>query len=159
MNHTEIHAAYSILERGIRAKVRAPLFLRLIGIKFLPLLIRRLYAGTLLKIVPHYLKTGITQEQLKEITLEEGLSLMDKHGKAISRCVAIAVVNRRYDLGLSRLLAWYMLGYMDWREILKLLETVLIYGGIGDFMSTTRLIRGLKITDPAQKLGQKKKGS
>lgn len=159
MESIELHAAYSILERGIRAKVKAPLFFRMLGKKTVSVTISRLYAGTLLKIVPIWLSTGIKQAQLDEIPLEDGLKLMELHGKSIARCVAIAVINRRYDFGMHRILAWYLLGYMDWKMLLKMLEVVLIYSGVGDFMSITRLIQASKITAPNQNLGQKKKGS
>ena len=156
---TELHAAYSILERGARSKVRAPLFLRLFRIKTISLTIRMLYAGTLIRASRRYLATGIKDEQLKEMTLEESLEVQAKHGNAIARCVATAVINSRYlDWILGRWLGGYLLDNLPWREIRALLEYTLVYGGISDFMPTTRLVRAVKITDP-QNQGQKKKGS
>lgn len=159
MEQQELHAAYSILERGVRAKVRAPLFLRLFRIKTISLTLKMLFAGTLLRVSALYLSTGIKDAQLKEMTLEESLEVLAKHGKAISRCVATAVINSQYlDWLIGRWLAGYLLRNMPWRELRTLLEYTLLYGGISDFMPTTRLVRSIKITDP-QNQGQKKKGS
>jgi len=118
-----------------------------------------LYAGTLIRASRRYLATGIKDEQLKEMTLEESLEVQAKHGNAIARCVATAVINSRYlDWILGRWLGGYLLDNLPWREIRALLEYTLVYGGISDFMPTTRLVRAVKITDP-QNQGQKKKGS
>jgi len=158
--NTELHAAYAVMERGVRAKVRAPLFLRLIGIKKIPITLRKLYAGTLFRVSAIYLSTGITAEDLKETTTEHALELMHKHGDAIYRAVACALINRKL-LGwlFTKWLAGYLKENLSLKETLTLLEICLIYNGVSDFMSTTRLVRALKITEP--NLGQKKseKGS
>ncbi len=156
----ELHAAYAVMERGVRAKVRAPLFLRLIGIKTIPITLKKLYAGTLFRVSAIYLSTGITEEDLKETSTEHALELMHKHGDAIYQAVACALINSKL---LGRLfttpLARYLKENLTWKETLILLEICLVYNGVSDFMNTTRLVRALKITDP--NLGQKesKKGS
>jgi hypothetical protein len=156
----ELHAAYAVMERGVRAKVRAPLFLRLIGIKSIPITLRKLYAGTLFRVSAIYLSTGITAEDLKETSTEHALELMHKHGDAIYQAVACALINSKL-LGrlFTKWLARYLKENLTLRETLLLLEICLVYNGVADFMNTTRLVRALKITDP--NLGQKEntKGS
>lgn len=158
MANTELHAAQSILERGVRARVRAPLFLRLIGIKHLNLTLRRLYAGTLFHVSELYLMTGITEEELKEVTAEKATELMSKHGKTIAKAVACALLNGRWRIRLfSGMLGRYLMDHMAMRELVVLLEICLIHNGTSDFMNCTRYLRAMKITDPS--LGQKRKGS
>lgn len=157
--NTELRAAQSILERGIWAEVKAPLFLRLFGKKTLKLKVRKLYAGTLLHVAECYLSTGIKEEQLKEIESEAALELMAKHGRAICKAVAMAILNDKWKIRwLSGWLAGYLLRHLDWMRILKMLEFALVYNGTVDFMSTTRLVRAMKITDPANQ-GQTKKAT
>lgn len=153
---TELHAANSILERGIRAKVRAPFLLRVFGIKTIPVTLHKLYAGTLMRVSAHYLATGITDEDLKEISTEKAIELMARHGRIIYRAVACALLNSRSrDWLLGRLIAWYIRENMTVRDALLLLEVSLLYNGTSDFMTTTRYIRMMKLTDPTN-LGHEK---
>lgn len=152
----ELHAAYAVLERGVRANVRAPLFLRLIGIKKIRFTLKQLYGGTLFRVSAIYLSTGITEEDLKETTTERALELLHKHGDAIYQAVACAIINNK-TLGrlFTKPLARYLKENLSLNETMMLLNICLIYNGVSDFMSITRLVRGLKITDP--NLGQKTK--
>ncbi|PSL06539.1 hypothetical protein CLV48_102356 [Cecembia rubra] len=161
MKHqTELNAAVSILERGIRAKVRAPFFLRILGRKHISIRIRKLYAGTLLECSAAYLATGIKEEELKEVDTERALELMQLHGIKIAEAVAIAALNSKWKIRMfSKMMASFLVWNMHWRELFALLEFILVYNGTSDFMNTTRLLRAAKITDPSN-LGQnKKKGS
>lgn len=158
-NQTEARAAKGILERGIRTKVRAPFFLRLLRIKTIPLTLRMLYGGTLFRVSEYYLSTGITSDELKEVSAERALELQAKHGKTIYRAVACALLNgRRRDWLFGKLLANHLLENMPIREALLLLEICLIHNGTADFMSITRYVRNLMITEPTNQ-GQKKAGS
>jgi hypothetical protein len=158
--NTELHAAYAVLERGVRAKVRAPLFLRMLGIKTIPITLTKLYAGTLFRVSALYLSTGITEDDLKETDTEKALELMSKHGKAIYLAVACALINSK-TLGriFAKPLAGYLRESLTVRETMTLLEICLIYNGVSDFMTTTRYLRALKITDPNLGQKEKKKGS
>ncbi|MDO9554526.1 hypothetical protein [Rhodonellum sp.] len=158
--NTELHAANAILERGVRAKVRAPFFCRWIGIKNINLTLKKLYAGTLFRISAYYVQTGITEEQLKEVTAHEAILLMATHGVTISKAVACGIINSQFRGWMfTRLLAWYIRENMPNSKILMLYEICLLHNGTSDFMTITRYVRMLKITDPTG-LGQKaKKGS
>lgn len=157
--HTEIRAAQGILERGIRAKVRAPFFLRLFRIKTINITLHRLYAGTLFQVSEYYLSTGITDEQLKELKTEDALGLMKKHGDAIFRCIACALLNNRLLIRwLTKPLASYLRANMHMQDALAMLEVVLLYNGTADFISITRYVRSLMITEPTNQ-GHEKAGS
>lgn len=155
----ELLAAQTILERGIRAKVRAPFFLRIFRIRSITLVLRPLYAGTLIRVAAEYFKTGISLDELEKNSNEDALSILSVHGKAVSMAVAVALLNSRWKI---RLFAGWMSGYlmdnMRWKEMLQMLHVALIHNGTADFINTTRLVRTVMITEPKDP-GQKKKGS
>lgn len=140
--------------------MRSPFFLRWIGKKKIHLTVSSPVEGALMVAAEHYLKTGLTLEDLEEPTTEQALSIMRTHGKAIEKAVAAAWLNGYWAIKLfTRLVAWYMRWNAEPRHILHVAQLVLLYGGIQDFMSTTRSVRLLKVTE--SKLGQSKttKGS
>lgn len=156
---TELHAAEAILQRGQKVKARAPLLFRLIGIKRITLTLRMPFAGTLHRVAAYYLKTGITVAQLEDVAAEEALELMVKHGDNIRKAVACALLNGYWSgLLFTRPLAWYLKWGLHDKTIFRILNLLIAFGGLADFMNTTRYIRGMMITAP--NLGQKKtKGS
>lgn len=155
----EQKAAETILQRGVKVKARAPLLLRMIGIKRITLTLRQPTAGTLMRVASYYLRTGITVEELSDITAERAIELMALHGGSIRLAVATAILNGWLSGWLLiRPVAWYLKWTQSERSICTLMDMLISYGGAKDFMDTTRYIRGMKITAP--NLGQtKKKGS
>jgi hypothetical protein len=147
-----------ILKRGARLKMRSPFFLRWIGIPYLYLTITSPYEGTLMRVARYYLGTGISLENITDSTAEEALSIMSVHGKAIEKAVATAWLNG-YWAGMifTRPLAWYIRWHCTAQEVMTVAGLILLYGGVKDFMTTTRSVHYLKVTEP--NLGQKTKGS
>lgn len=155
---TELHAAEAILQRGQKVKARAPLLLRLIGIKRITLTLRMPFAGTLDRVAIYYLKTGIPVEKLNDISAEEALVLRAEHGDNLRKAVACALLNGYWSGWLfTRPLAAYLKWSLHDKTIFKILNLLIAFGGLADFMTTTRYIRGMRITAP--NLGQKTKGS
>lgn len=155
----ERHTADLILKRGVRLELRAPLFLRLFGKKTLKLTVKSPYEGTLQRVSRYYLSTGIKSEQLDNITHEEALSLMLVHGPQITKAVACAWLNGWISGWLfTRPLAWYMRWHARPEDILVIATMILLYGGVSDFMNTTRSVRMMKTTSPRIE-GQARKGS
>lgn len=155
---TERLAAETILQRGVKVKARAPLLLRLVGIKRITLRLRQPMSGTMLRVSSYYLRTGITSEQLDNVTTEQAMAIMAVHGKSIRRAVATAIIND-WLLGrwFVRPVAWYLQWHLSEETICTLMDILVTYGGLKPFMTTTRYIRGMRLTSP--NLGQKKKGS
>lgn len=151
-------AADIILQRGVTVKIPAPLFLRIFGKKKISLTVTAPYEGTLHRIASYYLNTGLTVERLEDVTVEDALEIMAKHGDAICKAVAVAVLNG-YWAGkfFTKPLAWYLKWNCLPRELFMLLSIVIIHGGSSDFMNTTRSVRMMKLTTP--NLGQKTEGS
>ena len=151
-------AADQILERGARMKMRAPLLLRLIGIKEIGITIKSPYEGTLHRVASYYLATGIKSEQLDDITHEQALGLMVAHGKDLRKAVACAWLNGYWRGKLfTNIAATYMKWHCKPVEICTIATIVLIYGGAADFMNTTRSVRMMKLTTP--RTGQENQGS
>lgn len=153
----EKRTADVLLQKGVKIKVRSPWFMRLFT-KTITLTVSSLFEGTIHRVARYYLATGITQEQLDNITIEQAFMLMKHHGRNFNKAVACAVLNG-YVKGwlFVRPLAWYLRWHSKPNEILALLNYILLYSGIEDFMNTTKLVRKMKLTQP--KTGQKAQGS
>ena len=151
-------AAETILQRGVRLKVRAPFLLRCLGKKTVSLTITMPTAGTLARISSHYLSTGLKSHQLEDTTVEQAHALMAIHGKSINRAVACAILNGYWSGKLfTRLMAWYLKWHAEQHQIAAIASMLLIYGGVSHFINTTRSVRAMKTTTPH--LGQKNQGS
>lgn len=155
---TELHAAETILQRGVKVKARAPLLLRLIFIRSVNVKLRNPTAGTMMRVAAQYLRTGLDSHKLDELSAEQAMAIMAVHGKALRKAVAAAVLNG-WIRGwvLTKPVAWYLKWHLTDREICTMMNLLITYGGTRDFIDTTRYIRAMKITSP--NLGQKKKGS
>jgi hypothetical protein len=155
---TEKLAADLILRRGARIKMRAPLFLRLLGKKDVSVIVRAPLEGTMMRVASYYLGTGLAQEKLQNISHEQALAVMAVHGKAINKCVACGILNGYWSgKYFTNLLAWYLRWHCKPEELLMIANILLLYGGVSDFMSTTRSVRLMKLTGP--RLGQDQEGS
>lgn len=153
---SELRAAELLLKRGVRIPMRSPFFMRWLGKKTIHLTISSPYEGALIAASEHYLKTGLTMEELEDCTTEQALSILRAHGKAIELAVACVWLNGYWAI---RLFAGMLARYMRWncepQHIMYVAQLVLLYGGVKDFMNTTRSVRLLKVTEP--NLGQKAK--
>lgn len=154
----EKFAADTILQKGVAIKVLAPFFLRWFGKKTISLTITSPFEGTMHRIARYYLSTGITTDQLEGITVEKATELHLKHSKAISKAVAVAVLNG-YVKGLlfTKFLAWYLRWHLTPQIMLSLVSILILHGGTQDFITITKSVRKMKLTTPT--LGQKVKGS
>ncbi|NJB36390.1 hypothetical protein [Croceivirga sp. JEA036] len=154
---TEMLAAQTILQRGVKFKIAAPFFIRWLK-KSVTITVTAPYYGTLLRISAYYLSTGLKDEKLDQLSVEESLQIMAVHGTTIAKAVACAMLNGNWSGRLfTKPLAWYLKWHCKPAELLALTSALLVYGGSADFMSTTRLVRSLKVTTP--NLGQTPQGS
>ena len=160
LNSTEVErlAADQILEKGVRMQLRAPFLFRLFGKRTVGLTVRAPYIGTMIRVSRLYLNTGITDDKLNDISHEEAHALMAVHGVSISKAVACAWLNG-YFLGwlFTKLLARYIRNHATAKELMVVTTMLLIYGGVSDFINTTRSVRDMKMTAPMK--GQKTQGS
>ena len=145
---TEKFAADTILQKGVKVKVPAPFFIRWFK-KTIALKLSSPLEGTMHRVASYYLATGMTQDQLESLTTEEALQLQIKHGKTISRAVAVAILNGYWSGKLlTKPLAWYLRWHLKPRELYVLTTTLLLFGGVQDFINTTKSVRQMKLTTP-----------
>ena len=154
----EKFAADTILQRGVKVTIPSPFFLRWFGKKTIAITITSPFEGTMHRVASYYLSTGITTDQLEGISIEKASELHAKHGKTISKAVAVAVLNG-YVKGklFTKPLAWYFRWHLTSEQLFTLTTLLVVYGGVQDFINTTKSVRGMKITAP--KKGQKSQGS
>lgn len=155
---TELHATETLLQRGVKVRVRAPFLLRLLGIKTLGLTLREPTGGALKRMGFWYLHCQLSADQLERISVEDAMLFQVKYGKYIYRALACLFLVGKIRTAL------FMKPYAKWleehlkpKDALMLLQLAIIHGGLEDFMTTTRLIRGKMITLP--RLGQTTKRS
>ena len=130
LGDVETKAVDTILQKGVRLKVRAPFLFRVLGKKYIFLKVSSPYEGTMYRVARYYLRTGLSGEKLDNLTLEEALELMCVHGKDINKAVAVAVLNGYWSGKLlTRPLAWYLRWHCNSKEIFALLGLLLLYGG------------------------------
>ena len=156
--HVEKLAADTILQRGVKVKIPAPFLIRKLRIKkTINLTLTSPYEGTMHRVASYYLSTGITQELLEGLTQEEALALHVRHGKAISKAIAVAILNGYWSGKIfTRWLARYLRNHLTSKEIYALLTVLLVYGGVQDFINTTKSVRKMTLTTTAPRTGQKK---
>lgn len=149
MSEVEIRAADTLLERGVRASMRAPLLLRMLGKKEVSLTFRQPTMGVLISISREYLRMGVDVEQLEGGSVEEAHRLMAKHGRGVARIAAMGWLGTRTGIRLftgvvARRMLW-RLSPQQLRDILLLLVTL---SGVQDFTNTIRLLRAMNMMSP-----------
>lgn len=150
MQAPELLAANSILKRGIRYKIPAPLFFRLLGRKTLGITITQLTAGTELRVAALMAEKGITESKLEK----DPSLILQEHYNDIVRIVAISTLNR---FSISTLAMWWRMNLLKSITVWQLWElyiSVRQYSGTKPFMNITRLAIVTRMTKP--NLGQEK---
>jgi len=149
MLNAELQAANSILKRGVRYKVPAPLVFRMFGVKTISLNIGQLTYGTDLRVCRVLAQAGLTDERVKN---EDPSILMAYHYHDILKVVALSTLNR---FSISKLAMWLRIRTLKRLSVWQLLElytTVKQYSGTNPFMIITRLAVATRATRP--NLGQ-----
>lgn len=153
-------AADTLLERGVRFTIPAPFLLRIFGKKTVNLTVYRPKMGTLI-----YLSKGFVDMEVDATTIEDGdigqaYELVAKHGNAMSRMMAIAVLNSKWRI---RLFAGLLGRWLQWRldaikqaELFMLITTL---SGVQYFTSTIRYLPGMNMTKRRKDLSPAEKGS
>lgn len=153
----EKFTADAILQKGVAIPLPAPFLIRLFK-KTVNLTLKLPYEGTMHRVASYYLSTGLTLEKLDSLTVEDALLVHAKHGKTISKALAVAVLNGYWKGKLfTKFLAWYLRWHLASKDMFDLVTVLVVHGGTQDFIITTKLVRQMKLTTP--NLGQNTKGS
>ncbi|WP_282635714.1 hypothetical protein [Sphingobacterium thalpophilum] len=157
-NKVELHAAETLLQRGIQVFVKAPLFLRLFGKKRIKIRLGVPTAGALHRMGYWYLHCQLPAETKEGVSLEQALLFKVKYGRFIYRAIACLFLVGKWRTALfMKPVARWLEENMTVNDALTLLQLVILQGGLEDFMTTTRLVRAKMITSP--RLGQTTKRS
>lgn len=155
-NKAEKQVADLLLKRGVKVKVKAPLFVRWFGKKTLSFVVTVPTVRTLVKIAD--VSLNIDVDLNKEINLQQATTAVKQHGKRMSKIVALAILNspvKNWRLGwLSR----HLYKNMSATEMYYLYQMIMLYGGYEDFINTIRFTQATRITKPMN-LSQNKKRS
>ncbi len=148
--NTEVRAADSILDRGVRFRMPAPWFLRLFG--FHRIRVKRQRLGTILTYSKTVLKHGLNDE----MNADEMRANLDH----IAECVAITVLNGRLKIKLFKkmLTRWYL-----WRcHYTQLMEMFIVLQRINQIQDFTPITRfyshQTKMMMSPKNLGQNENG-
>jgi len=108
MNAEELKASEVLLDLGVALPIR-PLRFFNSKKKQKSITIRRPYMGGLIRMSKQCLEIGITYEEMKDYTQDQDIEFIAKHGKAVSRIVACAIVRGYFTYMLfGGLVAWWL---------------------------------------------------
>lgn len=148
-NETERRAAETILERGVRVKLPAPRFLRLLGKKEISVTIRQPGMGTLLNVSELSLKSGFSFEGIDSGNLDAAHQLIAGHTKTLMRIVAVILLRSKWRIRLfSGMLSRWLLWKLTPNRLLEMVLMIVTFSGVQDFTNTIRLIRSMSVTMP-----------
>ncbi|AIM38270.1 hypothetical protein KO02_17450 [Sphingobacterium sp. ML3W] len=157
-NKIELQATETLLQRGVRVRVRAPLFLRIFQKRSVEIVLRSPTGGALMRMGYWYLHCQLSIDDLKKISIENAMLFNVRYGKYIYRALAcLFLVDKRLTWLLLKPYSKWLQESLSVSEALSLLQISILHGGLEDFMITTRLVRSKMITPP--KLGQMTKRS
>jgi hypothetical protein len=155
---TEARAAEAILGERLRVNIPAPLALRLLGKKTIPLWFRPPVAAQLLRISAAFVRMGLDPSALDK---GEALTLFTeiaRHLVPCSRIIALGLLRGRLASALfARPLARYLRAHMDMESLAKLTKLIVYLSGAENFASIIRSVSYMKLTTPV--LSHEKTGS
>lgn len=117
------------------------------------------YLGTLDYITREFLKMDVTFDQLKDVTLAQSMEIASKHTRTMSRIIAMAILNGKWQIKLftgplSRWLMWRITPAMLY-QLTVIISTLC---DTGNFTNSIRLISGTRTTTPRADLVEQKHG-
>lgn len=146
MQEVELKATETLLDKGVKIYFKAPLFFRMFRKKTIALTLRNPSIGTTVRCSRYYLKVGLTPEQSKAIEFNELLSAQASKSYLFARLVACALLNSRFwGWLLTKPLAYYIVGNIEMKRLCKVVEILIIQGGIEDFTNIIGLAQRMNI--------------
>lgn len=158
MNHVEINAADSLLDRRLKINIPAPWLLRKLGLSTIPVFIKRPVAQNLLRMASLFSRMSIDLKELKAGELGTLLECVGRNTVTMSRIIAHGMIRGNISAFLfNRPLALYLRSYMDMRGMAELTKIIVLICGGEDFVSIIASVGSLKLTEPTE--SQKENGS
>lgn len=148
-------AADTILGRGVRFRIPAPLFLRLIGIRSVGVTLKPPHYGTMIAFANSAVAMGIDVSTLADGDIGQCHALMAKHGDGLTRVIAIAILRTKWRI---RLFTGLVANWLKWSlTAQRMMELFLLYtlqSNLQDFITT---IRYLQVQNPMERTKEKEK--
>ena len=153
-NIIEKEAAEALLDVGVSLPFLKIPFTR----RYLRVTMKRPCLGNLFRITRLYLSMGVTCEQMQKFTKHEELEFISKHGKTITRMVALAICRGRIvGLLFSGIMAWLIRCFMDDKYIYAAGLQFVQLLSVKSFMP---IIKSAQVTNPMMpRKSQEAKGS
>ncbi len=156
--NTEQNAAETLLNKGIKVRVTAPLLFRLFGKSTIGITITQPHLGTLYRISKAWLQAGLTDDDLNDINQANAHKLFMAHGMQLASITAIAWLNgywrgRLFGRMVSKWLYWHLTPL----QLLGIANVLVVLSGTQAFTNTIRLAASMKMTAP--NLSQANQGS
>lgn len=146
----EQQAAARLLDKGIKVRATAPLFLRLFGKKQVAFVVRQPFLGTLYRISAIFLEMGISDERLGEIGGENIHLLITQHGRALAKIAALAILNGKWrGRVFGRLFGNWLFWKLNSVQLLTICQVLAAITGTEAFTNTIGLVRTMKMTEPS----------
>lgn len=149
----EITAAKTILEKGSRLEIPAPFFYRLLGRKILKFEIKKPTAAVCLEITIMRLEMNVTDEEFENMTIEQGLAFMAKHGTTISDILAKVILSNQHLAGVKeKQLSKMLLTYFPFSFLMERFHEVTLGSGLEDFINFIGYIKTVRLTIPSHEV-------
>lgn len=157
-SNVELEAAEALLDRGVSLPLRiikVPFSKRNITIR---VVMRRPMWGTQMRIASHFLKLGVTVEQMNDFTKDDELRFMAEHGVRVSKMIALTIC-RGYIAGylFTPIMAWFLRNFTPREMLLGANLRFVMLIGTKDFIPIIRSAQRINPMKPI--LSQQKKGS
>lgn len=139
---TQQAAADRILDKGVRVSVSSPLFLRLFGVKKIPLVLRATRYGTQILLAKRMLGIDVNFEKLAAGDIDEARRLLATYGVLVSRIIAFVVIDRWWLIPIAtRPLAWYIRTHAELNDVANMLVIAQLINNPSGFTSAITLTR------------------
>lgn len=149
MQDIELLAAETLLQRGVKVQIVAPLLFRLFRKKTISFYLYQPSLGNKIRISSLYLKMGIKESDLQETTHENAEDLLVRHSHTLLRIVAINMFKGCFwPWLLNRPVAYYLKWKLTPQKLYALVDLIILFSGTKDFMNTIRSVKSMKITEP-----------
>lgn len=147
MISTQRLAADTILDIGVPVKMRAPMFLRLLGKKTITLTIKQPFLGTCIRATRYYLLAQSNGIDAKTYT--DALKVREKNAVYIAKAVATYICRGRIRGFLfTGIIAKWLINGVSEKTLLNITDAALT-SGIEDFMTTIRLTASMNMLTPS----------
>ncbi|MEJ5316783.1 MAG: hypothetical protein WHS63_07230 [Tenuifilum sp.] len=152
-------AADVLLDRGVRVKLPAPFWYRIVGVRHKSYILRRPKLGTLIAMSRIASGIDVDFDKLDEGNIQEAYRVVAEHGDRVAEFIAVALLNNRHAIerhavSLARRIAW---GISPDR-LAEVFSLVVVLSGVQDFLSTIRFVSQTNVMR-ATILSQKESGS